>query len=545
MKLSKLGGFALVAGLIAAVVLFSVHPAAAAPAFAEAVQGFSTLKPYAAIVLAVGLEPLRAQYAEAKAAADAKMAEMKDGLAADAVAKIETEHAALMADVSTVATALAAEERKPHAGKAWAAGFYASAGASGLSLAELNGIVATSASHEDAKDALITAMAKTRNENKPGPSGNAIVTADARDKFVEGATRALMAQTTILSGEANAERNEFTGRSLIELARMSLDHAGIKPRGFGVEPVLAAVFMPVMSGGLHSSSDFVNILSNVANKSMLKGFDEVEETFDKWTGTGNLRDFKPTTKVDLGLFDSLDMVREGGEYQWGSIGDRKETAMLATYGKMFGVTRQTMVNDDLDAFSTVPNKMGRASKRTIGNMVYGLLIANPTMSDGVALFHVDHGNLLTGAGSAMSVDALDAGRTAMAKQKDKDKKAVALGIRPKFGLLPVALEGKTIQIVNSTTEPGQANPNLANRVAKMVEPIADARLDAASATAWYLAASQSQFDTIDVLYLNGQKAPTLEQANGWKVDGVEFKIRIDAAVKAWEFRTLLKANGAA
>ena len=45
-------------------------------------------------------------------------------------------------------------------------------------------------------------------------------------------------------------------------------------------------------------------------------------------------------------------------------------------------------------------------------------------------------------------------------------------------------------------------------------------------------------------YLDGNEAPTLEQQNGWHVDGVEFKVRMDAGVKALDFRTMAKNPGA-
>ena len=47
-----------------------------------------------------------------------------------------------------------------------------------------------------------------------------------------------------------------------------------------------------------------------------------------------------------------------------------------------------------------------------------------------------------------------------------------------------------------------------------------------------------------VLYLDGNDAPFLDQQAGWNVDGTEFKVRIDAGVKAWDYRTLYKSAGA-
>jgi len=325
---------------------------------------------------------------------------------------------------------------------------------------------------------------------------------------------------------------------------MSLDLRGVRLRTSDELTMIGTAMQSVVMSGALSTSDFVNILANVAHKSMLKGYEEAEETFQKWTGTGVLTDFKTATRVDLGVFPVLDQVNEGAEYKYAKLTDRGVTLALATFGKMFSITRQSIKNDDLNAFSKVPMKMGRAAKRTVGNLVYGVLTVNANMADGKPLFHTAHGNLATGAGSVMSADSLDAGRAAMAKQVDPDANAVALNIRPSFLLTPVAMQGKAHQFMASQSEPGQNNAAVANRVANMAEVISDARLDVNSATAWYLAGSPSQYDTIEVDYLDGVAQPVLEQREGWNVDGVEFKVRHDAGVNLLDYRALYKSAGA-
>ena len=130
----------------------------------------------------------------------------------------------------------------------------------------------------------------------------------------------------------------------------------------------------------------------------------------------------------------------------------------------------------------------------------------------------------------------------MRLQKDGSGKAV-LNIRPSILLAPAALEDTAHLIINSETDPSQSNSRVPNPIRNSLEIITDARLDSHSTTAWYLAANPSQFDTIEIGYLDGNSSPFLEQQEGWDVDGVEFKVRIDAAAKALEWRTLYKNNG--
>lgn len=483
-------------------------------------------------VASAALMALRVEHTDLVGKAKAKLAEMVAGLAPEMAAKIETDHADLLRQVAAKAQAIADEEariaaEKPVA-KAWAASFYMSAGAANVPVVDLNEIVASSETLDVAKDKLIAKMAATGNANKPAANGGIIMGTDAREKFVEGVSKSILFKLDGLRDQG--ERNEFSGRRLFEIARMSLEMNGRREfYGDDLEMIGRAMAPVVMAGGL-GSSDFVNVLSNVANKSMLKGYNESPETFREWTAKGSLTDFKAVSRVDLGLFPNLDRVEEGAEYRRAKLTDRGITIALATYGKLFPITRQAIINDDLNAFTKIPMKMGRAAHRTVGNLVYAILISNANAPDGKALFHTDHKNNATGAGSALSASALDAGRAAMGKQTDKDAIAAGLNIDPAFLIVPKSLQGTAHQLMASQAEPGQDNAAVANRVANMAKVVADARLDVDSTAKWYLAASPSQTDTIEVSYLNGNETPTLEQKEGWNTDGVEFKVRHDAAV---------------
>ena len=364
-------------------------------------------------------------------------------------------------------------------------------------------------------------------------AGSYIVTLeDSRDKFRTGVAASLLGRSGI---EKDDRANNYRSFSLMDVARECLAHAGVNVRGMDKMSLVAAAFT-------HTSSDFSLLLANVAEKAMLKGYDEADETFQLWTVPGSLGDFKPGKRVDLNSFPSLDNVRDGAEYRYADLGERGETVQLATYGKLFSMTRHTIINDDLNAFTKIPRSMGRAAIRTVGDMVYAILTANLPMSDGVALFHADHKNLLTAAG--LSTGSVDAMGVAMGLQKDGT--GSTLNINLAKIIVPRALKGTANVIRESEFEVGAASKNntVPNMVRGTFEVISDARLDAASPTAWYGVADQNMHDTVEVSYLDGNQTPTLEQRDGWSVDGVEFKVRMDAGVKALDFRTMAKNAGA-
>lgn len=366
---------------------------------------------------------------------------------------------------------------------------------------------------------------------KPIAATHIVTVEDARDKFAQGVAASIMARAGL---QKDDPANQYRGYSLLEIARESLAHLGVNSRGMDKMSLVAAAFTT-------SGSDFPLLLANVADKAMLKGYEEAEETFQAWTSAGTLSDFKPGKRVDLNTFPALEQVAEGAEYTYAQIGERGETVQLATYGKLFSITRQAIINDDIDAFSKIPRRMGRAAIRTVGNLVYAVLTANPVMADGVALFHANHKNLMDGA--VPTTASLDAMRVAMAKQTDGV--ATALNIRLATLIVPIALEGTARVVRDSEFEVGASSKNntVPNSVRGTFEVISDARLDAASSTAWYGAASAGLNDTIEVSYLDGVQTPTLEQQAGWNVDGVEFKVRLDAGVKALDWRSLSRNPG--
>lgn len=333
---------------------------------------------------------------------------------------------------------------------------------------------------------------------------------------------------------AKAERdNKFIGMPLAELARASLVHRGIGIAGMDRMGIVGLAFT-------HTSSDFGNILGDIAHKSMLKGYQEAEETFEKWVSKGTLTDFKPTKRVDLASFPNLSEVKEGAEYTYASVGDRGESIVLATYGKLFSITRQVVINDDLSALDRIPKSMGKAAIRTVGDLVYAVLGNNPKMSDGKALFHADHGNLLSPA-KALSVGRIDEALSAMQTQQEGD---AILNIMAKYMIVPVALRSTANALVGAEYDPALADAKVPNPVRGLVEVIADARLDKQSKLNTYFAADPAIHDTIEVAYLDGNEQPYMEQQQGFTVDGATFKVRMDAGVAPMSWRTVNKVLGA-
>jgi len=326
---------------------------------------------------------------------------------------------------------------------------------------------------------------------------------------------------------------QYRGMTLLELARESLGNAGVNTRGLSRDEVATRA--------LHSTSDFPEILSAVTNKTLRQAYEAYPRTFMLFCRQVLATDFKAMHRVQLGEAPQLLEVGESGEFKRGTLGESKESYKVKTYGRVVAITRQTLINDDLDAFTRIPAMYGNSIAQLESDVVWGIITANPAMADGNALFHANHKNL-AGTGAALAVDAVGAARAAMAKQTGLDKKTV-LNVRPAFLIVPASLELKAEQLVAQNLVPA-ATASVVPQSIRTLAPISEPRLDAASETAWYLAASPNQIDTIEYAYLEGQQGAYVETRNGFDVDGVEIKCRLDFGAKAIDWRGLYKNPGA-
>lgn len=341
-------------------------------------------------------------------------------------------------------------------------------------------------------------------------------------------------QARVGLAQMQERENPYKHHNLFDLARASLIDNGISVASMGSKmQVVGAAFT-------HSTGDFGRLLQDTAEKSMLRGWGASGETFERWTKKGSLSNFHTAQRVGINGVGALPQVREGAEYKHVTTDDRGAPIALATYGGLLSITRQAIINDDLSAFDAIPANLGRAASRTIGDLVYAVLTQNAKMPDGKALFHDDHGNLMDAA--AFDPSSLSAARHAMRMMRDSQGQA--LNIAPGFVIVPAALEGHAMQVLRSTSVPGaETNSGIVNPVNNMGELIVEARLDADSNNNAYLAAAQGS-DTIEVAYLDGVDQPYLEQQEGWSVDGVSFKSRIDAGVAPLDYRGMIKMPGA-
>ncbi|HMN41173.1 MAG TPA: hypothetical protein PKE29_10035 [Phycisphaerales bacterium] len=302
---------------------------------------------------------------------------------------------------------------------------------------------------------------------------------------------------------------------------------------------------------IRASSGFTTIslsgiLSNVANKTMLAAYTAVESVVAMFSAETDVGDFKEITRYRLTGTGIFEKVGPDGELKHAGLSEQAYTNKVETYGKMFALNRQMMINDDLGAFLQIPRIIGRMSALKREEAVFELLLSNPGN-----FFIAGNKNFISGAATALSIDALTQAEQLFLDQTDTDGKPILL--TPSVLLVPSSLKVAaqvlmTETRINETTTVDKGKPAVNPHAGKW-KPVASPYLNAqglsgGSAKAWYLFANPADVAAVEIAYLRGKRTPTIESGDAdFNQLGMQWRGYFDFGVAMQDSRAAVKSKG--
>lgn len=329
------------------------------------------------------------------------------------------------------------------------------------------------------------------------------------------------------SHQLSEPARRFYGQSMVDIAQDSLQRAGGQTTGLSKGEIVTRA--------LHTTSDFSLILGDAVGRTLRQAYQAAPSGLKMVARQTTAPDFRSKHRVQLGEAPTLEPVPESGEFTRGTMAEAEETYRLGTFGRIIGISRQAIVNDDLGAFANLSGRIGAAAAAFEAKELVDLLEANPQMSDGKALFHADHGNL-AGSAATLSETSLSEARLAMRKQTGLSKDLI--DVTPRYLVVPADLETVAEKLLSQIQATRTDDVNPFASLSLVVEP----RLT--SATRWYLAADPTTIDGLEYAYLEGAQGPQIETRQGFEVEGVEVKVRLDFGAGFVDFRPFFKNDGA-
>lgn len=300
------------------------------------------------------------------------------------------------------------------------------------------------------------------------------------------------------------------------------------------------------------TATFPAILDAAIKKAIVHQYTHVPTTFQLWTSKGSVTDFKPTKDHSYlaGGAGEFLLVGENGELKH----DTPKTDLLPqrkidTYGRQFSMSRQAFINDDIGFITEMPGLYAASAKRTINKQVYSILVLNPAIFDGVALFDASHGNLIA-TGAKPSNEAIQAMMMKMLLQTDPFGEAIM--VQPAFIIVPVGYKFLMTTILSSPTISTQDNTQAVNPLYQYREQLQivedgtiNALTGAGKAVPWFMVGDKSYAKSLQVDYLNGQETPTIRRSEVPGQLGYVWDIWLDWGITAVDFRGIAKNPGVA
>ncbi len=327
---------------------------------------------------------------------------------------------------------------------------------------------------------------------------------------------------------------QFRGMRLSDVARLCAERNGHNIKGiFNMETIIKLALTG--RDGYATGSDFPVLFEDIARKSMEAAYATQSDTWRRWISTTSVSDFRDHSLFMKGTFGGLPIVLPGAEYQNLQIPDgAKRVINTETRGGIIALGRHAIVNDDLGFLTSAASEFGGSAANQIEISAYELLALNsglgPTMADSSPFFdNTARANVSTGAaltGAALSLD-----RAHMRKQMDVSGNR-AIDLTPRILMVALPLEDAANALNQDQYVQGVANTFQKNNQVKgmfsdvITKPVAPVL----TGTKRYLF-TEDKGAFVCVFGPDGE-GPALSSEEGFRTDGVSYKVRIDFKVQA-------------
>jgi hypothetical protein len=320
-----------------------------------------------------------------------------------------------------------------------------------------------------------------------------------------------------------------------------------------------------------SKADFPSFLFGPVRSSLWQGYEYVQGQYERYARIENAPDFRERRLRGLTGFTRPGYVGDHGEYPQTQRQERPAVSLVVdTYGAMYSITRQAIINDDTqELLNSAPSAIGDSMANFVVETIVALIESNPTAADGHPMFDATHRSYVNTATDPLSEDALATALSRMTKQFDD----IGRRIRVTPAVLAVAdprlqLEANRIlnsqltgTVINFTGAPGagagvfdKGLNNPLNGILPNDAVVYDPYFSAANT--WYLFADPDRVPGFAVGFLNGQQLPQVFLhepvardalgGNGtdpysWELDSVDFKCRQDFGAAPVDFRGVYRS----
>lgn len=344
------------------------------------------------------------------------------------------------------------------------------------------------------------------------------------------------------------EADRYNDMSLVDLTRSALQANG-HTVPVGRNEAIRAGF---------ATGSLTNVMAPALNARMMTGYMETEDRVGPIVTEVDVPDFRKNERHQMGQVATPNKRPRGSAAKSGTISDRApEEYQVFEYAESQLIDRQDIIDDRLDVFQVWPVRLGGAFRRLRPQLIFYILLSNPNMADGTALFAAGHNN---DQALALNKDNFE---TAVALMRTQQQDGVNVEVQPATLITAAELESTAWELLSSPVlitgdSATRGASNWLNRLG-MNPPIGTGYLSngvtdpdtgnsvAGSSTAWFLFADPNQAPVFEVGYVAGLgRRPELNTrtVNG---EGGKYGMEINAshavAAAPLDWRSMVRGNG--
>ena len=297
-----------------------------------------------------------------------------------------------------------------------------------------------------------------------------------------------------------------------------------------------------MSGG-----SLTQIFTDSVNALAVAAYADAEDSTQGWTREVEVPSLRNLGRPRLRTIEgSLSQLPPGGTAEDESFSGDLESFRISRFAGRFSIDEQDLIDDNLGVLQEAPALMMRKAKRLRPDLVYSVILANPTLSSTERpLFNTTDGNRKTGA--ALAIDKLGAAIGAMKCLREGDAN---LNLMPTHLVVPPSLwvtAGVLLQQIAAVIGRDSKTPIALASDSRLENGLTDPKSGvtySGSAASWYLASSNAP--AIEVAYRQGMgKGPTIRgyalSGGRW---GVGWDVAMDIGAKAIGWHGIQKNEAA-
>jgi len=348
-----------------------------------------------------------------------------------------------------------------------------------------------------------------------------------------------------------ADGRQYRAYGLGELLHAAIGAAGGYARpGRITDETIRSAFDAERTLRASGSSTFSlsGILGAVANKSLRAGYQSVDNVAARIARIGSVSNFQTHTRYLLTAKGEVEKVGADGELKHGKLTEENYTISADTYGRLIGLSRTALVNDDMDALSQIPRDLGRKAVLALQKALFTAILGNAS-----SFFGSGNSNYISGASTTLQISSLTTAEQTFMDQTDADGDPV--GITPAILLVPTALKVAAQEIyaavrVNEYTSQNKKSPDINPHAGKWrveCSPyLSNSNLTGYSSTAWYLLADPADVAAFEVAFLNGMQEPQVATSDlDFDQLGIQHRVVYDFGVALADHRGGVMSKGAA